>query len=186
MRTFIAIEFDQAILRRLESLQNRLEPHCPKMKWADPSKIHLTLKFLGEINDSQMTAVSQALDQLAGQCQPFDIAVENLGTFKPAGPLSVVWVGIQDPSNRLAECQDRCEQLLEPLGFPPEKRRFSPHLTIARNRLPKNSRQIRAALDAEPPFQAGVQTVTSLTFYRSTLTSQGPIYNALGRHSFPG
>jgi 2'-5' RNA ligase len=185
MRTFIALDFDQAILDRLDDLQNRLQPRCPKMKWVDPSKMHLTLKFLGEINDPQIAPISHALDQLTGQCQPFDITVENLGTFKPAGPVSVVWVGIQDPTGRLAKCQSHCEESVEPLGFPAEKRRFSPHLTLARNKLPQNSRQIRSALDLEPPFQAGVQTVTGLTFYQSTLTPRGPLYNALSRHPFP-
>ncbi|MBN2561309.1 MAG: RNA 2',3'-cyclic phosphodiesterase [Phycisphaerae bacterium] len=182
MRTFIAIDLDRAIKKHLSDLQAQLGPRCPKLKWVDPNKMHLTIKFLGEVRDQQIAEISRALGRLAAECQPFDIAVEGLGTFNPTGPVKVVWIGIQDPSGRLAECQALCEDLIEPLGFPREGRRFSPHLTLARNKFTENSREIRAALDAQPPVRAGSQTVSGVMFYQSTLTPGGPIYSALSRH----
>ena len=184
MRTFIAIDFDETVRKQITDLQARLKPRCGKLKWVDPRKMHLTIKFLGEIGDQQITPISGALDELARQCQPFDITVADLGTFNPTGPVKVLWIGIQDPTGRLAACHALCERLIEPLGFPTEKRRFSPHLTLARNRLPQNSREIRAALDAEPPVHVGTQTAGGVSFYQSTLTPEGPIYNALSRHPF--
>ncbi len=184
MRTFVAIEFDDEIKRRLGDLQTRLKTSCPKIKWVDPENMHLTIKFLGEIRNGQVAPIGKSLDRLAGECRAFDVTVEGLGAFGRHGPVKVVWVGLQDTAGHLAECHARCEELLDSLGFPPERRRFSPHLTLARNRYPEHSGLIRAVLDEEPPFKGGTQTVSGVTFYQSTLTPQGPIYTALSRHTF--
>ncbi|MFH1419255.1 MAG: RNA 2',3'-cyclic phosphodiesterase [Planctomycetota bacterium] len=183
MRTFIAIELDDAVRKQLRNLQEKLRPHCGKLRWVDPNHIHLTLKFLGEIPDARVPSVSEAMQQLAREFGPFDIGIRKTGTFPPHQSIKVVWVGIEDPAGGLAKYQARCEDLLAALGFPKERRRFSPHLTLARNRDPAGSAAIRAALDHEPPFDAGIQTVTGATFYQSTLTPRGPIYNALSKHA---
>lgn len=184
MRTFIAVDLTDTIRKRLADLQANLKPTCGNLKWVNPENVHLTIKFLGEIPDRQIAPVSEALDRLASQCQPCDITVGGLGTFAPSGPVKVLWVGIQDPAGGLEACQSLCDQLLQPLGFPPEGRRFSPHLTLARNKFPQNSRQLRAALEAEPTMPPAAQTVTGITFYQSTLTRQGPIYQPLSKHAF--
>ncbi len=182
MRTFIAIELDDAVKRQLRNLQERLRPQCGNLKWVEPNLIHLTLKFLGEIADKQVASVSEAMGQLAQECRQFDIRIRNTGTFPPHGGVKVVWVGIEDPNDGLARCQERCEDLLASLGFPKERRRFSPHLTLARNRDLSGSGAVRVALDREPPFDAGIQTATSVNFFQSTLTPRGPIYNVLSKH----
>jgi 2'-5' RNA ligase len=182
MRTFIALDFDKAVKDQLAALEARLKPRCPKLKWVEPAQIHLTLKFLGEITQQQAAPVTAALNNLAAQCRPFDIAIEDVGCFPPSGGVDVVWVGIKDATGRLAECQARCEDLIEPLGFPRERRRFAPHLTLARNRDRANGPQIRDALKQEGPLHVGRQTVGAITFYQSTLTPSGPIYKALSKH----
>lgn len=186
MRTFIAIDFDAAVKKQLAALVGRLKTRCPKLKWVEPSQMHLTIKFLGEIGDQQVVSVATALGGLASECQPFDITVEELGCFPPSGGVDVVWVGIKEPGGQLAGCQARCEDLMEGLGFARERRRFSPHLTLARNRNPAGGVQIRAVLKEQGPVHAGAQTVTGLTFYQSTLTPRGPIYNVLSKHEFAG
>ncbi|HVP11553.1 MAG TPA: RNA 2',3'-cyclic phosphodiesterase [Phycisphaerae bacterium] len=185
MRTFIAVEFDEPIRRQLATLQSRLKAKLPKLKWVEVHQIHLTLKFLGEISDQQITPIAQALTELAAKCWPLEIRVEDLGCFPPSGPVSVVWVGIKDPSGELAKCQALCEDLIEPFGFPRERRRFSPHLTLARTRdRAGGGAEIRAVLKAEPPARLGTQAVSGVTFFQSTLTPRGPIYNALSKHPF--
>lgn len=184
MRTFVAIDFDEGIRRQLAALQTRLKPKCPKVKWVDPRQIHLTLKFLGEIAEGQVAAISEALGTLARECRPFEVKVEELGCFPPGGGVDVLWVGLKDPSGQLTACQAKCEDLIEPLGFPRERRRFSPHLTLGRNRDRTNGPKIRAALAAEPTAVVGTQTVTGVTFYHSKLTPQGPIYKPLSKHPF--
>jgi RNA 2',3'-cyclic 3'-phosphodiesterase len=184
MRTFIAVEFDETIRKQLAAVQGRLKARFPKLKWVDPHHIHLTLKFLGEISDQQVTPIATALAQMAGKCRPFDISVEDLGCFPPSGDVNVVWVGIKDTSGELAKCQGLCEDLIEPLGFPRESRRFSPHLTLARTRDRAGGGEIRTALKQEPPARLGTQAVGGVTFFQSTLTPRGPIYAALSKHPF--
>jgi 2'-5' RNA ligase len=186
MRTFIAIEFDPPIRKQLADLQRRLKPQCGRPKWVDPTAMHLTLKFLGEIDPRQCVKVSEALDTLAAECEPFEIAVGGLGTFPPRGSVKVLWVGIEDESGGLQNCHKKCEALLTPIGFPPESRRFSPHLTLARNRNPGDSRAIIAAIEQLGAPNLGSQVVDGVTFYESTLTPRGPIYRAISKHAFSG
>jgi len=95
-----------------------------------------------------------------------------------------VWAGIEDPDGELADCQARCDRLLEALGFPREKRRFSPHLTLGRVKDIAAGRQIRQALAREQASRIGAQTIDHLTFYQSTLGPAGPKYDVLSRHRF--
>ena len=184
MRSFIAIDFDDAVRKQLAVAQDGLKQGCPHLRWADPRKIHLTLKFLGEIGDSQIEPVGAALDELAAQCSQFDFAVEGIGVFGSPGSVRVVWVGIREINSELTRCRERCERFMAPLGFPEETRPFHPHLTLARNRSPGHSQAIRRAVEAMRDFRAGSQTVSSITFYESTLTGQGPVYHVLSRHPF--
>ncbi|MFQ5423834.1 MAG: RNA 2',3'-cyclic phosphodiesterase [Phycisphaerae bacterium] len=186
MRTFIAIDFDADIQRCMARVQRKLEEQCPTqgLRWTDTDHVHLTLQFLGEIADQQVAATSQALDDLAGTAARFEMDVGDVGVFPPKGPVRVIWVGIHDAHGELARLHTRCQERLATLGFPPERRAFSPHLTLARNRNPRNSDRIRAALSTLAMLRAGTQTVDHVTFYQSTLTKQGPIHEALSRHRF--
>ncbi|RIK65468.1 MAG: RNA 2',3'-cyclic phosphodiesterase [Planctomycetota bacterium] len=179
MRTFIAIDLDEAVRRDLGRLIQRLSPRCGDLRWSRPDTIHLTLKFLGEASDDQIMPICGALRTLAAQCQPFDIDVRGAGCFPDAGSVRVVWAGVHDFSGMLARCQSLCEELVAPLGFPTERRPFSPHLTLARNKSPALSADIRRAVLSEVEFSAGVQTVSAVTLYQSTLTSQGSTYQPL-------
>ena len=185
MRTFVAIELDDELKRPLAVLQDRLRPHCPGLRWVGPAKIHLTLKFIGEIGEDRIVEISTALDELAAQCRPFQIAIEQVGVFGQDGPVKVVWVGVSDDEDgALPRCHALCERLLEPLGIPPERRPFRPHLTLARNREVRQSETIRRAVEPHAELRIGVQEVESVTFYQSTLTSRGPVHLPLSRHIF--
>ncbi len=186
MRTFIAMDFGADIERCMARVQRKLEQQCPVrgLRWIDTDHMHLTLQFLGEIADQQIAPVSRALDDLAGTSSRFDIDVGGVGVFPPKGPVRVIWAGIHDARGELARLQARCQERLAPLGVSPEHRAFSPHLTLARNRDPRSSERILAALKTHVAFSAGTQTVDHVTFYQSTLTKQGPIYEALSRHRF--
>lgn len=186
MRTFIAIEFDPPIKKQLAELQQRLKPHCGRPKWVEPAAMHLTVKFLGDIDARQSVKISEALNTLAAEREPFVIAIGGLGTFPPRGGVKVLWVGIQDQGGGLLACQETCEALLGPLGFPPENRRFSPHLTLARNRDPADSRRILTAVEQLGSPNLGTQLVEGLTFFESTLTPRGPIHRPISKHVFSG
>lgn len=186
MRTFIAIDLDDAVRRDLGRLIDRLRPKCGAIQWSSPEKIHLTLKFLGEIGDDAVVPICGALRMLAEQCRPFEVSIHGTGVFPAQGAARVVWAGVQDQSGDLARCRDLCEDLVAPLGFPTEHRPFTPHLTLARNRTPKLSTDIRLALQSEAEFSAGLQPVDRVTLYQSTMTPNGSIYRPLCKYEFSG
>jgi 2'-5' RNA ligase len=186
MRAFIASDIDAAVRRQLTVIQERLRTSCPQVRWVRPENVHLTLKFLGEIRGDQVVPVGRALDTLAAGTTPFELAVEGLGAYPPRGPARVVWVGVVDSCGALAKAHAECERLLAALGFPPEHRAFSPHLTLARVKDPSTGRQARQAVDSHPAVRLGIQSVEALTLYQSTLTPQGPRYQPLSRHAFSG
>ncbi len=184
MRTFIAIDFDHKIRERIASLQAKLKSRCPKLSWVKPERMHLTLKFLGEIDDAQVEPIKTALNAVAVQCRPFDITFAGMGIFPPHGRANVLWLGIEDATGHLKTCWKSCEDALAVLGLPREDRPFSAHLTLARNKNPRLSQEVRHLLQAPPPFEPQSQRVAGLTFYHSTLTSDGPVYEVLSRHAF--
>jgi len=184
MRTFIAVDFDEPVRKRLAALQDRLRAHGAALRWTDPARIHLTIRFLGEIDPAQVEPIQHALDGLVAGIPPFELNVAGTGAFPPSSPVRVVWVGITDPSGKLAACHHAVETALEALGFPRENRPFSPHLTLARSRDPRKARSIRQPLADAAGFDAGPQSIRRLTFYQSTLTPKGPIYEPLSRHAF--
>jgi 2'-5' RNA ligase len=184
LRTFIAIDLDHKIRERIASLQAKLKARGPKISWVKPERMHLSIKFLGEIEETQVEPIKKSLDTVAGQCRPFDITFAGLGVFPPHGRASVLWLGIQDASSGLNACWKTCEDALAAVGLPREDRPFSAHLTLARNKNPRLSSEVRRLLNDPPPFEPQTQRVKGLTFYRSTLTSEGPIHEVLAHCPF--
>lgn len=184
MRSFIAIDFDDALNCDVADLQASLRSRCPKLTWIRPEQIHLTLKFLGKITDQDIFPIGSALDKCAAEMAPFEIQIEGVGVFPPSGRVNIVWVGITDAEKRLARLQARCEEMLAPLGFSPEGRGFTPHLTIARNKDPRQSGAIRTAVTLQGEPQFGAQRIQELIFYQSTPGPGGHTHHALSRHPF--
>lgn len=182
MRTFVAVELDRAVRERVGALAGKLQIRCPKLSWVRPRNMHLTIKFLGEIEPAQVRPIQTALDQAAGQCRKFEVSFTGLGVFPPHGPVKVLWLGVEDTTGGLAECWRCCEEALEAIGFAREDRPFSAHLTLARNKNPRLSDEVRKLLHHPPPIAAQAQRVSALTFYQSTQTGDGPVYESISRH----
>lgn len=179
MRCFVAIELPEHIRDRLAELQQQLTPLAREIRWTRPEQIHLTLKFLGEMPDDRVAELCAVVVAAAGGLGPIPLEVSGLGCFPPRGGARVVWAGLEDPSSELARCHDACEEAFAKVGFPPETRPFSPHLTIGRSRDPRGSRQARGTLDGLATFAAGSFTATKLTLFESILGRSGATYNAL-------
>lgn len=182
MRTFIAIDFSEGIKARLIALQDRIRSQVPSLSWVKPEQLHLTLKFLGEIDETVVSTVGDAISQVTANFGPFDLSLKGAGTFGHRDSASVIWVGIKDTGQTLYKLQADLESALEPLGFPREDRPFKPHLTLARNKNPRQSQQVRKQVDAEADFAGGCEHVESLTFYQSVLSRAGPAYSVLSTH----
>lgn len=186
MRTFIAIDFSEGIKARLVELQNRIRSQVPSLSWVKPEQLHLTLKFLGEIDESVAPTVGNAIGEVTARVSPLDLTLKGAGTFGPRDSASVIWVGIKDTGQTLYKLQADLEAALEPLGFPREERPFKPHLTLARNKNPRQSQQVRKQVDREANFAGGCEHVESLTFYQSVLGRDGPVYSVLSTHPLGG
>lgn len=182
MRTFVAFEISNSLKERLADLQARLRKFVPNLKFTLPHQLHLTLKFLGEIEEAELPDLKSALESIAARHKPFDLHPKHLGTFGRPTNITVLWLGLTDPSNGLHQLHADLEFALSRLGHPPEERPFKPHLTLARNKNPNLSRNIRRALDAEPQFKSAAEHVTKLTLYQSVLKADAAVHTALSSH----
>jgi len=134
IRTFIAIPLPRPLLGKLADLQRQLERQVPhrSVRWVRPESIHLTLKFLGDTLVERLPEIKRALATVARHAPACTFAVEGVGCFPNPRRPRVVWVGVQEPTGRLAALQDAIEEVLTPFGYEPEGRGFTPHLTLGR------------------------------------------------------
>ena len=185
MRCFIAIEIDATLRRRVASLQRDLSSASLPVRWVRPDRMHLTLKFLGEVEDGRVTEVGRVMAEVARQCTPFDLAVRGAGCFPPSGRrVRVVWVGLENAAGQLQACHALLETALQPLGFAPEGRPFSPHLTLGRVKTPGRPGPLRERIASLTDFDGGVQTVDQMILFESRLQKFGPEYTVLVRERF--
>ena len=131
-RTFIALELDESLQRFLGNVIHRLAQQLPSVRWVNPSGIHLTLAFLGELSDEQLSAAKQAADAAAQQITPFEFRLKELGMFGSQRQPRVIWMGIEESSGNLFRLHGVLNRELELRGFEVDTRPFSPHLTLAR------------------------------------------------------
>jgi 2'-5' RNA ligase len=136
IRAFIAIPLPHPLLDRLSALQRQLENQVPSrsVRWVRVEGIHLTLKFLGDTPTEKLPDIKRALTAVARHAPACTFTVGELGCFPNPRRPRVVWVGVQEPAGRLAALQDAIEEVMAPLGYPPEGRGFTPHLTLGRVR----------------------------------------------------
>lgn len=175
MRCFVALEIDDTIKDRLEAAQGLFRPLGGKVGWCSRGQMHLTLQFLGEAPDDRVPPVVEALRSAAAAIPAFEFTVAGLGAFPPSGSPRVLWVGIQR-CEPLIELQRRVEAALEPLGFPPEDRAFTPHLTLGRVKERVDARAYRRVIAENAGFVAGVQPATRVVLFSSQLKPTGSVY----------
>ncbi|MFP4055272.1 MAG: RNA 2',3'-cyclic phosphodiesterase [Candidatus Brocadiia bacterium] len=183
MRAFIAIELDPAIRQRLAEAQEPLRQAGGKVKWVGAERMHLTVKFLGEIEEGQVDAVAEAMGAATAAAEPFEIALAGLGSFPPRGAPRVVWAGVRDASGALADLHRRLEGELEALGFEREKRPFRPHLTLGRVKDRRAGRALAPLIAQQESTDFGTQVVDALVLFQSVLSPQGPTHTALRRQA---
>ncbi len=182
MRTFIAVDLTDEIRAALAVEQSRLKAACasnPDIRWTRPEGLHLTLKFLGEVEKPRVTSAIAALQGL-GNFDSFTVEVKGFGFFPDARRPRVFWVGLQAPA-ALSELAARVEAAIEPLGFSREQRPFKPHLTLARFDRPQPPTALRKAIEGSSPNSFGCFEVREFLLFESRLQPGGAQYVKLAR-----
>jgi len=183
IRSFIAIELPHEVKRELTQLSRELgKAKYPFVKWVDTENIHLTLKFLGNIPPGQVAEIAKAMEQAVQGKSPFQLEISRLGAFPNVNQPRVIWIGVGGETNSLLELQRDIDSRLVPLGFPPEKQPFVPHLTIARvreNASPEDRKALGRLLASRRFDSQGRIAVDSIKLMRSQLTPEGPVYSLL-------
>ena len=188
IRSFIAIELPDEVKEIVAMIIKRLRPAQYRyVKWVAPAGIHLTIKFLGNISSDQIPKITDIMKTAAGRVPPLELRLGGLGMFPNEQRPRVIWVALEGNTEPLAAMQSEIEKALAPLGFAPENRAFTPHLTIGRvrdNASPEERKEI-AVVVKEKKIDYDVSfTLREISLMKSTLTPTGAIYNRLDSAPF--
>lgn len=184
LRLFIAIELPQHILTRLDNLQFRIKQDVPSglVRWVRPEGIHLTLQFLGDVPSEQAAAIVASLRRVGPRFAPFEFEVGGLGCFPNSRRPNVIWVGVQENSGELSRLQGEIEQAMTPLGFRPEGRSFTPHLTLGRIKGGRPEElQVLGDYITRSKARVGPARAEAVSLMRSELLPGGAVYTCLER-----
>ena len=178
LRCFIAIEFSDEIRKSIWQATAPMRAVEADVKWVEESNYHLTLKFLGSVDEELIPRIKATLEEIATKHTAFEITIRGAGVFPDARRPRVVWVGIESAQGLGLIARDIEAGMIQ-YGFAPEDRSFSPHLTVGRVKSLRGSGDVMRALHALGQVSFGVQAVRSIAIMKSDLTPHGPIYGRL-------
>ncbi len=177
-RLFVAVKISPEVAERICRAQDRLAPLLKDIRWIRRESLHLTLKFLGHVEDSRIDDVETAAQVAVAPLPRFDVSCRGLGAFPDIRRPRVLWAGLE--GGALPALADATEQALEPLGFPREKRDFRPHLTIGRWREgARGGDALGRVVDDWRGRDFGRFAVDEAVLFQSTLRRDGAVYTAL-------
>jgi 2'-5' RNA ligase len=183
IRCFIALNLPSEIRGRLAELEARLKEARADVSWVKPENVHLTLKFLGGVEEARVPLVQRAIQEgLRGE-GPLVLTLAGLGVFPNPRSPRVVWVGVEGDTERMEKLQKRLEQALEEVGFPREARSFSPHITLGRMRSRQGAASLMELVGHLGASMVGSMRAESIELMRSQLHPAGAVYTIL--ESFP-
>ena len=178
IRCFLAFDIENdEVLRKVVSIQQLLIKTGATLKIVKPENIHITMRFLGNISSNSITKISNRLQVI--DFVSFFAELNGIGVFPNINRPRVVWVGINKGSKELMNIFDQIEPILQKLGFRPDFKGFSPHLTIARVKSPKNKAQLINFVKNNSVHNIGAIKIKSLKLKRSVLSPIGPIYTTI-------
>jgi len=178
IRSFIAFDIDsESVIKRLSETQKTLVNTGADLKIVQPQNIHVTMRFLGNISPNMVDSIHEEMEKVS--FAPFEIELRGLGAFPTLRYARVVWAGIKKGAEELAHVSDQLEPRLLGLGFKPDSKGFSPHLTIARVKSGRNKAELVRVVQEFEDYQFGVIKGSCLRLKKSVLTPKGPIYSIL-------
>jgi 2'-5' RNA ligase len=180
IRTFIAI--DIPVSQKIKEVLSEIKKTGINAKFVEPENIHLTLKFLGDTDQSLINKIIEAIEKSVENISPFEIKFKNIGVFPNLHYIKVVWLGVEN-IEILKQIAENIDEKLNKIGFKKEKREFSAHLTVARVRSAMNKEKLIKLLYKYQEVEFQKLTVNKIIFKKSQLTQKGPIYTNIGEIS---
>jgi RNA 2',3'-cyclic 3'-phosphodiesterase len=185
IRSFVAVSISEASRRQIAGLLEKLRRDGgPDVRWVRPELMHLTLAFLGEVSQAFLDSAKEQLHQAAKRHGAFTMQLKGLGAFPSPSRARVVWIGIDQGKQEVCSLQSEVTRALLSVGYQPERRPFSPHLTIGRLRVPDDVSKAVAV-----PFLSELFAVERVVLFRSVLGPGGPTYSVIAGlplHPRPG
>jgi len=171
LRLFVAIAMPETIRQHLSLLRHGL----PGARWVEPETMHMTLRFIGEVDGGVARDIDDSLSQV--RAPAFELGISGLDCFEQGGRVHTLWAGVS-PQPLLVHLRDKVESAIVRSGQPPERRKFKAHITLARFKIPADER-IGRYLERHHGFGTGPFVVEGFTLFRSHLLSGGAHYEAL-------
>ncbi len=181
MRAFIAITLSPEICGALQNFQEQLKSIKQDAKWVKPENIHLTLFFLGNIENSLIKKICHKMECVARCQQPFELEIQGTGAFPSLARPRVIWAGVTTGSKKVQNLHELLKKELENLELVLDKRFFLPHVTLGRLRQPAKIKLMHDLLDENSKHLWGRQKVRDIVLMKSELHSYGPVYKAVQR-----
>ena len=178
IRIFIAFELPEAQKASLRNLQSELKKQGGNVRWVRPEGIHLTLKFLGDVDENQIDEIDTATKNAANDIAAMKIQIKGTGAFPNFRRPRVFWVGVNEPSGNLSALADEIEEQLAQVGFQKEQRAFKPHLTLGRVKDSRGLDTVIKHIQTEE-FDGGSFTAHKLVLMQSQLKPTGAEYTPL-------
>ncbi len=178
IRAFIAVDLSKEVLEELGRVERELEKSDAGVKWVRPDSIHVTLKFLGYVEEDKVELIKEKIGSINSQIVPFDISLGSVGVFPNWRRPSVVWVGIENGAEQVKLLADKVEEAMNELEFEKEAREFKAHITLGRVKSSKNIQKLEKFSQSVKVSPLNTN-ISKLILYKSTLTPKGSIYTSL-------
>jgi 2'-5' RNA ligase len=186
IRTFIAVELSGTVIARAKEAIRLLKTSGAEVGWVGTEQMHLTLKFLGNVPETETPDVCRIVAAAVAQVDPFEIVFRGLGAFPRASEPRTIWLGIDGGQEELAELHAAIEEgLKKEMGFAKEHRRFHPHLTLGRLRRESDPArgELTRLITENENFDGDLSIVEEVVTFASILSRQGPSHEPMGHAS---
>jgi len=183
-RLFIALELSEQQKSEVDAFQGTVKQYMEGVRWVKPEALHMTLKFLGETGESRIEEIAKTLDETAATITPFAVVYGKSGVFPSPRKARVIWVGLREGNAAVSELASKVDRSLNRIGFDPEKRSYTPHLTIGRVKGSLPEKAVYRYIEEGSNFTTAAWTIKSATLFESKLSPRGATYIARHRAVF--
>ncbi len=181
IRSFIAIPLSRDIAQAAAKMVHRLKEAGDGIKWVPTDNLHLTLKFLGDVHNTEVPKVCKVVQQICSSIPPFELVFQGAGGLPDSDRARIIHAGVTDQTGNLTLIVSQLETCLADLGFKPEARDYRPHLTLGRAKARRASSKVMEKVSLEEKTHLGAMSVDEVQIIASFLDKQGPTYQIMDR-----